>query len=957
MPRARTVNLLGRRTELTVMAEGIAALQAGTGGVFAVEGEPGIGKSTLIDAVATTGEQSGCTVLRGAADQLAYPVPLRLLLDCLDVTQHESGPRPVRPAELPQARWPDPARSSETPAAAAEMILRLVDEACAAAPTMIVLDDIQWADDASLDVCRRLITNATHQPLLLVLAFRPVPRGPGMQRLRTIIHSRDVVPLTLGPLAAEAVRDLIADATGAPPGPVLSELATQAAGNPLYVLELVEALVREGQIRVGQQAEVRTPNGAVPKSLSAALASRLSFVPASATDMLRVAALLGEHFAVTEVSAVLARSAIDIACDVEDALAAGVLVDAGSRMRFRHPLIRRALYDDMPTALRSALHREVAQTLVRTGAGPQRVAQQLHAADLAGDHWTRHWLVETVPVLAVRAPHVAADLLRRELGHREADTRDQAQLSGALAHILVGTGEHEEAVTRARQALASSTEPADRAGLSWLLARALFSGGRNDEAVAALEQALSRPDQPDIWRARMLASLAMFERAGRGALDAADRTARQALTIGEASGDTFAIAYALTDLWLSHSVRRQHLSALACLDRALDTVGTASEHTDLRAYALNARIFTLQNLARWADAEETLRQARHVHLGPDRPDDVTSSITAAVLMFWRGHWDDALAELNSMDQSISAATYRGLRERGPVWLWHGVSALIAARRGRRAMAAEHLREGWLRPPTESAADRENTDFLLVAQAMVDEQNGDHRRALSHLAGLLDRRPGEMTLVHQWLPALVRVAHTVGDGSTAQAAVDACRAEADAEQVPARATAAADWSAGLHENDPVRLRAAADHYRTVGVPVELGGALEDLAVVLAERGDTSAARAAVNEAVEVYGEMEAAWDIRRAEARLRRYGVRRGVRGRRAKRATHGWEALTPTEHKVALLVASGRSTSDIALQLFLTRRTTQTHISRILAKLGMSSRVEIARAAFQRDPGAIPADL
>jgi DNA-binding CsgD family transcriptional regulator len=95
-------------------------------------------------------------------------------------------------------------------------------------------------------------------------------------------------------------------------------------------------------------------------------------------------------------------------------------------------------------------------------------------------------------------------------------------------------------------------------------------------------------------------------------------------------------------------------------------------------------------------------------------------------------------------------------------------------------------------------------------------------------------------------------------------------------------------------------------------------------------------------------MQARWDIRRAEGRLRAYGIRRGVRGRRAPRATSGWEALTPTEVKIATLVAQGDSTSDIARSMFLSRRTVQTYISRILTKLDAKSRVEIVAVALRQ---------
>jgi DNA-binding CsgD family transcriptional regulator len=215
----------------------------------------------------------------------------------------------------------------------------------------------------------------------------------------------------------------------------------------------------------------------------------------------------------------------------------------------------------------------------------------------------------------------------------------------------------------------------------------------------------------------------------------------------------------------------------------------------------------------------------------------------------------------------------------------------------------------------------------------------------------------MTLIHQWLPRLTRLALAVDDRAAAAAALEACRGEAAMEQIPGRATAAADWCTGLYEGNPGLLRSVADHYRAAGVRVELAEALEDLAVMLAEHGDIGQAKQVMGEALDLYGEFGALWDIRRAEATMRRYGIRRGVRGARPKRATQGWDALTPTEHKIALLVAAGRSTSEIAQSMFLTRRTAQTHISHVLAKLGMRSRVEIAREAFNRDPYAISSDL
>jgi DNA-binding CsgD family transcriptional regulator len=278
---------------------------------------------------------------------------------------------------------------------------------------------------------------------------------------------------------------------------------------------------------------------------------------------------------------------------------------------------------------------------------------------------------------------------------------------------------------------------------------------------------------------------------------------------------------------------------------------------------------------------------------------------------------------------------------------HGVSALIAGRRDERTVADQHLRQG-LALPIQTVPDRENQDFLVAAHALALEQSGETQQAMLRLATMLPRRDGEMTLIHQWLPDLVRLALAAGDRQMAQAATQACQAEAAAETHPARATVASLRCHGLLESDLGSLGEAVAHYRALGPAVELPAALEDLAVVRAESGQEEDARTALNEAVSLYEGLQAHWDIRRAVGRLRPYGIRRGVRGQRGQRAAFGWEALTQTEVKIAAMVARGDSTSDIARGMFLSRRTVQTYISHILAKLGAKGRVDIVREALRQ---------
>jgi DNA-binding CsgD family transcriptional regulator len=600
----------------------------------------------------------------------------------------------------------------------------------------------------------------------------------------------------------------------------------------------------------------------------------------------------------------------------------------------------------MPAALRTALHAEAARELAASGADALSVAQQLSAAKWPGEAWVRNWLIEAGPALAIRAPQLGAELLPRALDEMPSDDEAWAGLMTSLVWALLAAGSHQEAARQAGRALTVMTDPVRRAEMYWVLTRAQVSAGRSDDAITTMQRALASAGLPGEWRARMLALLAMLQRAATGDLDTADATAIQALTAAEQAGDAFATAHALTDLWLTRSIRRDHAAALEAIDRALRVLGDGPGHADLRSFVLDGRIFTLQNLDRWPEAELTLRRVREASQRSGNPDRATW-VTAAVLRYWLGQWDDALAELGPDDTDAPGLTHSFLRERWSALLWHGVSALIAGRRDERTMAAQQLRQG-LALPIQTVADRENQDFLVAAHALALEQSGETHQAMLRLAAMLPRRDGEMTLIHQWLPDLVRLALAVGDRQMARAATQACRAEAAAETHPARAAAASLRCHGLLEADPDPLGEAVARYRAAGPAVQLPAALEDLAVAQAGRGREEDARAAVNEAVSLYEGLQARWDIRRAEGRLRPHGIRRGARGQRGQRAASGWKALTPTEVKIAAMVARGDSTSDIARGMFLSRRTVQTYISHILAKLGAKGRVDIVREALRQ---------
>ncbi len=687
----------------------------------------------------------------------------------------------------------------------------------------------------------------------------------------------------------------------------------------------------------------------LPVSLTEALNDRIGSVPAETAEVLRTAALLGGTFVVSDLAVLMRRPVSELVGLLQEAVVAGVLVGSGAELAFRHLLIQQALYESMPPALRAALHAEAARELAANGVDVLSVAQQLFAANQPGGRWARSWLTETAPWLIAQAPQLAVDLLRRELGDVPSSGPVLDSLMADLVQALLAAGSYQEAARQANRALTLMTVPVSRAETYWMLARAQVSEGGYEAAVPTVRAALASRDLPDEWRARILALQAMLERVVTGDLDQSDATSRRALDAAEEAGDAFGAARALTELWLSHSVRRDHAAALGDVDRALRVLRDDAGRPDSRYYGLDIertamrnRIFTLQNLDRWPDAELALQQAREFAQRTGSPDTATWA-NAAVLRYWLAQWDDALAELGSYD----TGSYPYLRERWPALLVHGVAALIAGRREQRTAAEKHLQQG-LALPQQILADRENRDFLFAAHALALEQSGETRQAMLRLAEILPRRDGEMTLTHQWLPDLVRLALAAGEPGTAEAAARACQAEAAAETRPARAAAASLRCRGLLESDPGALGDVVAHYRTVGPAVELPTALEDLAVVLAQRGHEEDARAALNEAVSLFEDLQARWDVRRAEGRLRVYRIKRGVRGQRRARAPFGWEALTPTEVSIAALVARGDSTSDIARGMFLSRRTVQTYISHILTKLGAKSRVDIVREALRQ---------
>jgi DNA-binding CsgD family transcriptional regulator len=928
-----SASLIGRRRQVEGVRGWVTELVAGRGRAALVEGEPGIGKSTLMRLAAKEAEASGCQVFSGSCDELSEAFPLLPLLDALDSRSPVAAEGRTKILETLRTDAA-PGNRVDLVAAAVERLLALIDQLSATAPVMFVVDDLHWADSPTVVAWGRLARLVHQLPLLLVGTVRPVPRRQDLNALR-----RTVGPagrLRMHSLSDADVALLVARAVGGTPGPRLLELAAGAGGNPLYLTELVDALVR-GRALTEADGCIEPTGNRTPDSLSAAIADRLEFLSAPVREVLQVAALLGADFSVSELSVVSGRTVNDLLPILDEAIVAGVLRDDAPELAFRHPLIRAALYQGMPAAVRAAWHRDAGRALALNGAPPERVARQLlPTLNVEGpaDEWIVSWLANTAQQLVGQAPGVAIPLLRWVVTGVPAGIAPHDVLTCRLADALFRVGDLAHGAQVASGALTHVTRPDLLVDLHWTLTQCRALEGRSEEALNALDRALRMPGIEPQHRARLLVLNARAQRS-LGRVDCADHTAEVALEEGTAADDRWSMGWALGVMTMVRVMRGESEEALPLFDRALAVAEGDPALTDLRLVMQINQATALGDLDRYDDAITAAEQVRQLS---DHAGNVVrlsqAQCVLGELLFDVGRWDDALAEV-SLDGE----------PRNPVveCCDHGIAAAIQLHRGT-AGAKRHL----------VSADRYLSRVgdqvigpLSLAKSLALEQAGKPAEALAALTDGLPEAGDEWEDATDLFADAVRLSIMVGDGEAGRTIVRYAEAAGHASDVPHR-RAVGLHCRGLLDNDPVTLLKAAEYYEAASRPLPRAQALEAAGVALANSDDMTGARTHFSDAFSVYETLGADWDLARTQARFRTYGIRRGPRAQH-RRSIRGWDSLTPTELKVAGLVAKGMSNPQIAADLFLSRRTVQTHVSHILAKLNLNSRTDIAREASRRD--------
>jgi DNA-binding CsgD family transcriptional regulator len=936
---AGQVALVGRDAELERLAAALAAAGAGRGRIVLISGEPGIGKTAILTALADHAAAAGVRIASGAAEELEMRLPFAAVSDCLGLSAAAADPKAAEIAAMMRGANRPPGGTLSAADAGflvTEAILGLVDGWCTAGCVLLAVDDLQWADPASLLVLHRLGRIASQLPLLLAAALRPGggPGAPGdLDRLVRSFQARDADLLTLGPLDTASVDELTRQVAGA--GADLRTATAAAAGNPLYVIELARA-----------SAGPPAPAGGVPESLIAVVTRRLSGLSVQARQILPVAAVLGPSFTVAELAAVLGAPVLGFLGVIQEAAAAGVLAAESDRLTFRHEVIRQALCESLPVSARNALHLQVGQALAVAGMPVERAAEHLLAGSTL-DARTLTWLAGAAGPLSLRAPELAADLLTRARETPGIPPDQAARFRLALASALLRAGRFAQAGTAATEALAAGPG-GDSGPLRWILAHAHIGQGHVEAALAEARRALDRDDLTRAERGRFhgLAAqcLHILSRTGP---DPAMHAATEALQEGVASDDAHALGYGLQAVagasrWQGRFSQAADFAtrAAAALERAGPVIDSQLDPHLIRANCL----FDLDRDAEAQDAYAAdLRQAEH---GLGTFFLALHHLSVARACFLTGRWDDALAEIGAARE---APDHLGCR----VHL-DGLAALIAAhRQDREELSRLRARLG---QPLASGSIRHTIDDRSWGQAVTALADGDPVTAWGVLVAAWEQSvAGQREYCgHYLLPDLATLAAALGEEKTARRAVTELE-EYNADRDGPALHRSAAFAAAILDGDAGNLLKVADAYAAAGRPLLEAQAREHAAEALAAAGRSREARLQLDAAQDRYADLGASWDAARADARLRGHGIRRGVHGGR-KRPKAGWAALTDTEQRVAILLAEGRSNPDIAARMFISRRTVQFHVSNILAKLGLSSRVElaalVARRAARRDQSA-----
>jgi DNA-binding CsgD family transcriptional regulator len=920
-----------REAELRALCELLEAASAGHGAAASIVGPAGIGKTSLLGAARELAPDAGLAVLSARGGELERDFAYGVVRQLLERTLAELDPAGRASVLEGAAGVAAAALGMQAPAADAAHsafgVLHGLYWLCANLaqrhPLLIVVDDLHWADGASLRFLSYLQRRLDELPVLVLTGARPVPDA----LVDEVTGDPAVTRLEPAPLSVEAVRSLLGPAADEPFARA-SHAAT--AGNPFLCATLAAALAAEGVAPVA--AEAPRVTALATRAVSREVVRRMGRVSGSAAALARAVAILGTDAELRHAAALAGLDGEEAAA-AAGALTAQGLLRGALRLDFVHPLLRTAVAEQVPAAERALLHGRAARLLDDEGVPPARLAMHLLPAAPARDPW----VVDRLRAAARAAdPAAAVVYLRRAL-----DEPPPPESRAALLHELgvaeVQAGDATAGDRHLAEAVALAQDGALRVAAGRDLALAKRALRRYGESVAVVDDLIAHVGERDPDLALRLAGeqhqSAMMDpvtyRAVTGRFDALDR---------ELAGDTpgqrgYLAALATETCMRIASADRVRAIARVAVQRNL--LADDDPHSGLWANVAFPLIFAegFELAARMTEAatDRARRQGSPSAI-------VRAQVVAAMLSLRTGAVREAVADARSAVEVGHAAD---------VHLWPmAVGVLLEAlvERGELDAAEDVLRATGT---TGEVAELFLATWALLGRAALRLAQGRWEEGIADLEEVGRRgaegwRPWNPAMFPYRSPLAVALLRA-GDAERARA-LAAEELDLARRWGSARAIGIAQRTRGLVAGDLDALHAAVATLAGSGAVLEHARALVDLGSAIARSGRRVEAREPLHAGLELAHRCGATALATRAREDL----VAAGARPRRIMRT--GVEALTPSELRVARMAADGMTNRQIAQALFVTLRTVQVHLTHSYQKLGIGSREALPEALS----GAVP---
>jgi DNA-binding CsgD family transcriptional regulator len=947
-----TSPLLERDSELARLRAALEDAARGRGAVVLVEGEAGLGKSTLLQAGSDLAAGTGFEVLRARGSELERDFPLGVAVQLFEARVRAADESERAELFAGSARLAAPLFAGQSPLVAIEQpapgggaaadfpllhgLHWLASNLGERKPLLLTVDDAHWSDRLSLRFLLYLAERIAELPVIVLAAARPREPGAEQELLAELIRHPAAVVLEPGALSREAVGRLAGEwfGGGQSPEPAFVQACYEVTGgNPLLVRELMAAL---GEERVPPtDASVQRVHEIGPQPVSRAIYLALRRLGPEATALARAVAILddgAEYVAAAELADLDLRAAARAAGALE---AAGLFADSGTTLAFAHPILRAAVYEELTPSERAHAHHLAARIL-----GDQGPLEQVAAHLLASRPARGPWAVVTLRRAAAEAgkrgaPDAAVRYLERAIAEPPPDDQLPDVLL-ELAQVQADAG-LPGAAERFERALTVIDDAERRASVLLDLGRTLYGQGRFQEAADAftrgLEQDGERQSELRLELEAGFASAALWvPKWGARALErlapliSADREPQ---TLGERV--VLANLAGLEMMRCEDHVRAIELARRAWGGGAFLAVTTA-DNPSLSAITgalIPSDAFDEAIVVATAAIEDARRRGSILAFA-------TASYLRAGANLRSGRLDDAIADA---EQALEGRRF-GWEAYYSAALWVLASALIE--RGEVDRAAETLE---LPADVEQRLSSHSTHApVLKARGSLALTRGDAAQALAHF-----RRAGELSLnvlgnrnpaLLAWQsPAGLALAR-LGERDEAIALVEEEIALARTFGAP-RAIGAALRARGLVEGGAgsvAYLEQAVEVLEGSGAQLELAHALVDLGTALRRTGKRAASRDPLTRGLDLADRSRASALAARAREEL----VAAGARPRRARLS--GPASLTPSERRVAAMAAEGLTNREIAEALFVTRKAVEYHMGNVFRKLDVSSRSQLSEA-------------